>query len=81
VDVEGQTKRGNNKANIQKTKKQIPSLEDEEEGGYMQKKSLVLSMWYLPVIDRLRALFENPEDAQLMSWHASAERMKDHGKL
>jgi hypothetical protein len=38
-------------------------------------------VWYLPVIDRLRALFGNPKDAKLMSWHASAEHMKDDGKL
>ena len=38
-------------------------------------------MWYLPVIDRLRAIFGNPKDAKLMSWHASDERMKDDGKL
>ena len=62
-------------------KKQILPPEDEEEEGYTQRKSLALSMWYLPVIDRLRAIFENPEDAKLMSWHASDERMKDDGKL
>ena len=44
-------------------------------------KSLALSMWYLPVIDRLHAIFGNPEDAKLMSWHASDERTKDDGKL
>ena len=38
-------------------------------------------MWYLPIIDRLRAIFGNPEDAKLMSWHASNERTKDDGKL
>jgi len=38
-------------------------------------------VWYQPVIDHLRALFENPEDAKLMSWHASAERKKGDGKL
>jgi hypothetical protein len=37
-------------------------------------------MWYLPVIDRLRAIFWNPEDAELMSWNASDERTKDDGK-
>jgi hypothetical protein len=37
-------------------------------------------MWYLPVVDRLRCLFANPEDAKLMSWHASDEH-KDDGKL
>jgi hypothetical protein len=48
-------------------KKQIPSPEDEEDEGYMHRKSHALSMWYLPVIDRLRALFGNLEDAKLMS--------------
>ena len=38
-------------------------------------------MWYLPVIDHLRAIFENPEDAKMMPWHASDEHMKDDGKL
>jgi hypothetical protein len=37
-------------------------------------------MWYLPVIDHLRAIFGNPEDAKLMSWHASDERTKEDGK-
>jgi len=62
-------------------KKWILSPEDEEEEGYTQRKSPTLSMWYLPVIDRLRAIFGNAEDAKLMSWHASDERTKDDGKL
>jgi hypothetical protein len=62
-------------------KKQIPSPEDEEEEGYMQRKISALLMWYLPVIDRLHAIFRNPEDAKLMLWHASDERMKGDGKL
>ena len=49
-------------------KKQISSqVQDEEEEGYMQRKSPTLSMWYLPIIDHLHAIFENPEDAKLMS--------------
>jgi hypothetical protein len=63
ADDEG-PKRGQKKKTA---KEQIPSPEDEEEEGYMQRKSSTLSVWYLPMIDRLRALFENPEDAQLMS--------------
>ena len=35
-----------------------------------------MSMWYLPVIDRLHALFGNPEYVKLMSWHALAEGIK-----
>ena len=61
--------------------KQIPSPEDKEEEGYTQRKSPALSMWYLPMIDHLRALFGNPEDAELMSWHASVECTKGDGKL
>jgi hypothetical protein len=34
-------------------------------------------MWYLPVISRLRALFGNLEDSQLMSWHALVECKKE----
>jgi len=34
-------------------------------------------MWYLSVVDRLRCLFANLEDAKLMSWHASNEHKND----
>jgi len=54
--------------------------ENEELNYYVQKKILALVMWYLHVVDRLRCLFANPEDAQLMSRHASDEH-KDDGKL
>jgi hypothetical protein len=47
--------------------KRILAQQDEEEEGYARRKSPALSMWYLPVTDRLRALFGNPEDAKLMS--------------
>jgi hypothetical protein len=47
----------------------------------MQRKILALSVWYLSVIDRLRAIFGNHVDAKLMSWYAYDERMKDDGKL
>jgi len=69
MDEEGPKSRQKKK----KMTKQIPVPEDEEEEGYVQRKSPALSLWYLPVIDRLRALFENPKDAKMMSWLASAE--------
>jgi len=53
----------------------ILSQQDEEEEGYTWRKSPALSLWYLPVTDRLRALFGNLEDAKLMSWHASAHQL------
>ena len=78
VDEEGPKSRQKKK----KTTKQIPVVpEEEEEEGYVQRKIPALSVRYLPVIDRLRVLFGNPEDAKLMSWHASAECIKGDGKL
>ena len=35
-------------------------------------------MWYLPVIDRLKRLFSNPREAELMRWHA--ENRKQNNK-
>ena len=64
----------------QKSSSKPTGKEKEEVNYYAQKKIPALVMWYLPMIDRLRCLFANPEDAQLMSWHASDEH-KDDGKL
>jgi hypothetical protein len=63
------------------TAKCISAQQDEEEEGYARRKSPALSVWYLPMTDRLRALFGNLEDAKLLSWHASADRKKDDGML
>jgi hypothetical protein len=54
--------------------------ENEEVDYYVLKKIPALVMWYLPVVDRLRCLFANHEDAKLMSWHTSDEHKND-GKL
>jgi hypothetical protein len=35
-----------------------------------KSKIPVLVMWYLPIIDRLKRLFSNPREAELMRWHA-----------
>jgi hypothetical protein len=43
------------------------SKEKEEVDYYVLKKITVLVMWYLPIIDRLRCLFANPKDANLMT--------------
>ena len=37
-----------------------------------------LVMWYLPVVDRIRRLFANPKDAEVMTWHS---RPRDSKKL
>jgi hypothetical protein len=62
-------------------KKTSKSMSKEKEVDYYALKKIpALVMWYLPVVDRLRCLFANPEDAKLMSWHASDEHKND-GKL
>jgi predicted nucleic acid-binding Zn-ribbon protein len=44
-----------------------PTSKEKEVDYYALKKIPVFVAWYLPVIDRLRCLFANPEDAKLMS--------------
>jgi hypothetical protein len=53
---------------------------EKEVDYYVLKKIPALVMWYLPIVDQLRCLFANPEDAKLMSCHASDEHKND-GKL
>jgi hypothetical protein len=35
-------------------------------------------MWYLPVIDRLKCMFSNPRDAELLLWYVNR---KTDGKI
>ena len=67
ADCRADDEEGPSRGSKKKMAKKQPPLEDDEEEGYTQRKSPALSVWYLPVIDRLRALFGNPEDAKLMS--------------
>jgi hypothetical protein len=46
-----------------------------------QRRIPALVMWYLSPIDRLRCLFSNPRDSELMRWWASDDRKKDDGVL
>jgi hypothetical protein len=43
-----------------------------------ERKVSTLVMWYLPVIDRLRHMFSNPRDAELLLWHVNC---KTDGKI
>jgi len=63
-----------------KTKESSKTNNNEELDYYTQRRIPALVMWYLPMVDRLRCLFINLEDAELMCWHASDERKHD-GKL
>jgi hypothetical protein len=72
--------KGKKRKNSQKKTSKSTRKEKEEVDYYAPKKSPALVMWYLPIVDRLRCLFANPEDAKLMCWHASDEHKND-GKL
>jgi hypothetical protein len=72
--------KGKKRKKGQKKTSKSTSKEKEEVDYYALKKIPALVMWYLPILDRLRCLFANPEDAKLMSWHASDEHKND-GKL
>ena len=38
-------------------------------------------MWYFPIIPRLRRLFANSKEAELLCWHAKGKGRKNDGKL
>ena len=67
-------------------KKTDASQNVEEENNTLavdtnQRGILALVMWYLSPIDRLRHLFSNPKDSELMRWWATDECKKDDGVL
>jgi hypothetical protein len=49
-----------------------PNKEDK-----MKRKIPALVMWYLPVIDRLKHVFSNPRDTELLRWHSEKRREND----
>ena len=55
------------------------SVEDETSDKEDEKKRKIpaLVMWYLPVIDRLKRIFSNPRDAELVRWHSEKRRKND----
>jgi hypothetical protein len=62
----------NNKRKGQKRKNTAPP--DQDNQGSKERKVPALVMWYLPVIDRLKCLFSNAREAQLLLWHVQWKR-------
>jgi hypothetical protein len=58
-----------------------PESVDDETGSDKEDKKKrkipALVMWYLPVIDRLKRVFSNPRDAELVRWHSEKRRKND----
>jgi hypothetical protein len=51
---------------------------NQEIEGSIERKVLTLVMWYLPVIDRLKHIFSNARDVELLLWHVNG---KTDGKI
>jgi hypothetical protein len=63
---------GNNKRKRQKRKSTAPP--DQDNQGSTEGKVPTLVMWYQPVIDRLKRMFSNAREAQLLLWHVQQKR-------
>jgi hypothetical protein len=56
------------------------SVDDETDSDKEDKnkrKIPALVMWYLSVIDRLKHVFSNPRDVELVRWHSEKRRKND----
>jgi hypothetical protein len=51
---------------------------DQDIEGSKERKVSALVMWYLPVIDRLKRMFSNPRDAEILLCHVNR---KTDGKI
>jgi hypothetical protein len=63
--------------NKNKTTISPESVDDEtdiDKEGMTKRKIPALEMWYLPVIDRLKHVFSNNRDAELVRWHSEKHR-------
>jgi hypothetical protein len=62
----------NNKRKGRKRKNTAPP--DQDNQGSKERKVRALMLWYLTVIDRLKLMFSNPREAQLLLWHVQWKR-------
>jgi hypothetical protein len=55
--------------------RKIPTIiRGKDSQGSKERKVPALLMWYLPVIDRLKCMFSNAREAQLLLWHVQRKR-------
>jgi hypothetical protein len=50
---------------------------DYDKEDKKKRKIPTLVMWYLPMIDRLKRVFSNPRNAELVRWHSEKRRKND----
>jgi hypothetical protein len=68
------TMKKKNKKNTTIGPKSVDDENDSDKEDNKKRKISVLVMWYLPVIDRLKRVFSNPRDAELVHWHFEKHR-------
>jgi hypothetical protein len=62
----------NNERKGRKRKNTAPR--DQDNQGSKERNVPALVMWYLPVIDRVKRVFSNPREVQLLLWHVQRKR-------
>jgi hypothetical protein len=60
------TMKKNNKKNTAISPESVDNENDSDKEDNKKRKIPALVMWYLPVIDRLKHVFSNPRDAELV---------------
>jgi hypothetical protein len=68
------TMKKKNKKNTAIGPESVDDENDSDKEDNKKRKIPALVMWYLPVIDRLRRVFSNPRDAELVRWHSEKRR-------
>jgi hypothetical protein len=69
-----------NKKNTAIDPKSVDDENDSNKDDNKKRKIPALVMWYLLVIDRLKRMFSNPRDAELVRWH-SKKRRKNNDEI
>jgi hypothetical protein len=63
-----------NKKNTAIGPKSVDEENDSDKEDNKKRKIPALVMWYLPVIDRLKYVFSNLREAELIRWHSKKRR-------
>jgi hypothetical protein len=68
------TMKKKNKKNTAIGPESVDDENDSDKEDNKKRKILALVMWYLPVINRLKCVFFNPRDVELVCWHFEKHR-------
>jgi hypothetical protein len=74
------TMKKKNKKNTAIGPESVDDENDSDKKDNKKRKIPALVIWYLPVIDRLKCVFSNPKDAELVCW-PSEKRRKNNEEI